>query len=350
MVLFLNTKVDNLDKFLYEGALKAQIDYLKDPECNNLTRSLRNEFNNIQNSYADLLNEHNRVCQLYNSTNEQLANANRQNDILQRNYNEVINSKWWRLTKPGRKISNLLKHGFSVKKDKHTTAETKALLDNEVTYENKYSEYFKGASLDVSDFMQVETAVKQREVAFDDNVCFSLIVSVRESNLNNLKQMLDSVLNQTYAKWELYLSFINTNINLDALSYCKEIAQKDSRIVLLQNDKSLSESEAVNKAIKASKGEYIAFLNEKDILHPAMLFECMLSVAKNNAQLIYTDELQFNNDNIKEIDSIHYKPDFSVDSLRSTNYIGDFICISRKTLDFIGGGYDLRVELEGAQL
>lgn len=73
---------------------------------------------------------------------------------------------------------------------------------------------------------------------------------------------IQSVLNQTYQGFELIVVDDGSTDNTDEI--IKEFQQKDNRIIYLKHEKNKGGSAARNTGIKASKGEYIAFLDSDD--------------------------------------------------------------------------------------
>lgn len=312
----------NLKFKLKEGALKAQIDYLKSPNKGCNARDLKSRFEALLNEKNNLNNEIDRL-------NKDFANLNVE-------YNKLLNSKWWKLTKPGRKLFNFFKKSES----KHET------VSNRNAQKTCFDNLFPGKNININDFMDFETAKRQTEIKFDKNEKISIVVPLFNTKINYLKEMIDSTRNQTYKNFELILSDASDKNHEYIKNYCEEIIKLDSRIKYIKLEKNGGISNNTNEAIKIATGSYIGFLGHDDILHPACLFECMLAINNHNADFIYTDHLIFQNDNLRDNPFIYYKPDFSPDTLRSLNCIGHFNLIKKSLLDKVGL---LKSEFDGAQ-
>ncbi|WP_128330236.1 glycosyltransferase family 2 protein [Apibacter sp. HY039] len=87
-----------------------------------------------------------------------------------------------------------------------------------------------------------------------------------------LKKCLDSIINQTYKNFELIL--INDGSTDSSLNICKEYAENDSRICIInQTNKGVSITR--NTGINSAKGEYICFIDSDDWVNPDYLKDYM---------------------------------------------------------------------------
>lgn len=97
----------------------------------------------------------------------------------------------------------------------------------------------------------------------------SVLVPIYRTNERNLREAIESVLNQTFPDFELLLLD-------DCPTDTREEVVKsyhDARIVYLKNDTNLGISATRNKLLKQAKGEYIAVLDHDDIALPTRLEE-----------------------------------------------------------------------------
>lgn len=83
-----------------------------------------------------------------------------------------------------------------------------------------------------------------------------------------ISHSIESVIDQTYTKWELII--VNDCSN-DATPTIVERYLKDERIKLINNKENLGGAGSRNVAISAAKGRYIAFLDADDIWLPDKL-------------------------------------------------------------------------------
>lgn len=186
----------------------------------------------------------------------------------------------------------------------------------------------------------------QRRVKFEMDIRFSILVPLYNTPEKFLREMIQSVLDQTYGGWELCLADGSDEEHTDVGRICREYAKKDSRILYKKLENNMGISGNTNACIDMATGDYLALLDHDDLLHPAALFEMMKAICEENADFIYTDENTFRNAP-KDAYCPHFKPDFAPDTLRSYNYICHFTAFDRKLLDRAGGGF--RTEFDGSQ-
>ena len=112
-----------------------------------------------------------------------------------------------------------------------------------------------------------------------------------------LEECLDSVLNQTYKNWRVYL------IDDYSDDHSKKILNKygkDERINIFFLDKNLGPSYCRNFGLKNSKSEYVAFLDSDDYW-PENKLEIQINEMLNNKyEFTYTDIKHFFNNNYKK--------------------------------------------------
>lgn len=175
----------------------------------------------------------------------------------------------------------------------------------------------------------------QREYVFPQVKTFSIIVPLYNTPANFLKEMLQSVCEQTYKMWELCLADGSDETHQYVEEICLAYSQKDPRIKYKKLRQNLGISGNTNACLDMSAGDYIGLLDHDDLLHPAALFEIMCCVLETGADFVYTDELIFSR-KVSNVVSVHLKPDFAPDNLRANNYICHFSVFSRSLLDKVG--------------
>lgn len=184
----------------------------------------------------------------------------------------------------------------------------------------------------------IETATQ-----FDKNIKFSILVPLYNTPIKFLKQMINSVVNQTYSNWQLCLADGSDPDHAYVGEYVKSL--NDVRISYKKLNKNMGISNNTNECIKLSDGDYIALFDHDDLLHPSALFEMVKVICEKNADFIYTDEVTFVG-KTSNITIYNYKPDYSPDTLRSYNYICHFTAFSRELLEQVGS---FNNEYDGSQ-
>ena len=96
------------------------------------------------------------------------------------------------------------------------------------------------------------------------------LVSIVTPSYNTGKwigETIESVLSQTYQNWEMIIVDDCSTDNTDEVV----ASYSDSRIKYIKNDKNSGAAISRNKAIKAAKGDFIAFLDSDDLWVPEKL-------------------------------------------------------------------------------
>lgn len=88
-----------------------------------------------------------------------------------------------------------------------------------------------------------------------------------------LSQSIGSILNQSYSDFELIL--IDDGSTDGSSELCDSFAKKDDRIIVIHQENQ-GQAAARNRALDICMGEYIAFVDSDDYIHPKM-FEMLIS-------------------------------------------------------------------------
>lgn len=185
----------------------------------------------------------------------------------------------------------------------------------------------------------------QRKSAMENGPAFSVVIPLYQTPEKYLCEMLDSVLAQTYANWELCLAD-GGGMESRLTPVLERYAKKDARVRFITLAENLGISENTNAAVKMAKNPYIVFADHDDILPPEALFTCAEAILRNpDIDMLYSDE-----DKVDMAGKVYFepnfKPDFNIDLLRSMNYICH-LCVVKHTLIERAGL--LRKDFDGAQ-
>ncbi|MCH4183918.1 MAG: glycosyltransferase family 2 protein [Eggerthellaceae bacterium] len=183
----------------------------------------------------------------------------------------------------------------------------------------------------------------QREESFSIAPLYSIIVPLYKTPLPFLRDMAESVLNQTYDQFELIL----VNASPEDQELAKEVKayqQQDKRVKVVNLDENRGITENTNEGIRIAQGDFLCFLDHDDILEPNALYVYTEGLQKYpDTDLLYCDE-----DKLKdgEYVSPYLKPDFNIDLLRGSNYVCHFLTVRKSVFDTLE--YPTRV-YDGAQ-
>ena len=212
---------------------------------------------------------------------------------------------------------------------------------------------------------------EQRKNPPEHGPLISIVVPVYRTPEIYLREMMESVVNQTYGNWELCLADasprgeqlrqdlkkIKGRKTREALmkipdgdteltSVIREYQLKDSRIryEILKENKSIAENS--NAAMEMATGDFVGLLDHDDTLEPNALYEVAGKICEDDrVDVVYTDEDKINSKGTKHL-TPNMKPDFNLDLLRSNNYICHLFVVRRILMEKIGG---FRKEFDGAQ-
>lgn len=217
-----------------------------------------------------------------------------------------------------------------------------------------------------------EQLAKQRRKAYSwqEAPLISIVVPLYHTPERFLKEMIESVQNQSYPKWQLCLADGSADDSVEKIAAI--FAKEDERILYSRLKENLGIAGNTNAAIALASGEWIAFLDHDDMLAPDALYEAA-SLMKNGRKMlggleasglhraigvmsereedglqydmIYTDEDKVDMEGKTHFQP-HFKPDINIDLLRSNNYITHFLLVRREILEKTGG---IRKEYDGAQ-
>lgn len=163
----------------------------------------------------------------------------------------------------------------------------------------------------------------------------SIILPVWNTKGGWLRNAVDSVLNQCYQNWELYI-VDDASTDSHVRNILSGYQEKDCRIKIIYLPVNEGVASASNHAIAQAEGDYICFLDHDDALTPDALFEVVKLLNDFPlADFVYSDEVLVNNDGVPIFAC--YRPDFSLDYLLSHPYIVHLVAIRLNLVRAAGG-------------
>ncbi|MGH2718187.1 MAG: glycosyltransferase family 2 protein [Actinomycetota bacterium] len=172
----------------------------------------------------------------------------------------------------------------------------------------------------------------------------SVVVPAYNTPDRYLVPLIDSVLAQTYPRWELCLVDGSTDPARSGAIAAQ--ARRDGRIRLTKLDSNRGIAGNTNAGIELAQGDFVAFLDHDDILAPGALNEVAVAAAANpKVELFYSDEDKLSDDG-RTRSHPFFKPGWSLGLFLYGNYLAHFVVARAALVRSIGG---VRPGFEGAQ-
>ncbi|MCM1063952.1 MAG: glycosyltransferase [Eubacterium sp.] len=197
------------------------------------------------------------------------------------------------------------------------------------------------------------------------DICFSIVVPTYRTPEKYLRDMITSVIEQTYPKWELILADATENEGTEEIPTVFE--RRDKSADIGNRIKAVADSygdpriryhhlpgnggiaDNTDQGIVVATGSYVGLLDHDDLLTNNALYEMAARIGRerqkgNEPQILYSDEDKCNGDGTEFYDP-HFKEKFNLDLFLSNNYICHFMVIKRELIQKLL----LRGEYDGAQ-
>lgn len=176
------------------------------------------------------------------------------------------------------------------------------------------------------------------------NPLFSIVIPVYNTVTEQLKECIESVINQTYNNYELIL--VDDHSSWDNVVPVLKGFESNEKIKVIYRDTNGHISVATNDAINASNGEYIVFMDCDDIIEPNALYEFAKLLNEHpEYDFIYSDEDKITDDG-KIRHMPFFKPDWSPDLFLCMMYTNHLAAYRASIVKEIGG---LRSAFNGSQ-
>lgn len=166
----------------------------------------------------------------------------------------------------------------------------------------------------------------------------SIITPVFNPPVNVLIETIESVLAQTYGRWQLCLVDGGSDL-IGIADTLAHYASTQTGVTVLTLARNLGISGNINQALPIVSGEYVTILDHDDLLAPNMLFEIVSafqddkedtkSDADSKPDVVYFDEDKISADSTQRRQP-WFKPDWSPNTLLSNNIL--MHCVYRRAL------------------
>jgi GT2 family glycosyltransferase len=171
----------------------------------------------------------------------------------------------------------------------------------------------------------------------------SILMPVYAPQMEWLREAVSSVRNQIYPNWELCIAD-DASPDREVRKYLEGLAKEDSRIKVCFRERNGHISAATNSALALATGEFIALLDQDDLLTEHALVCMAVAIRENpNAGVIYSDEDKIEDG--RRCDP-YFKPDWDPYLMRCHNMICHLGGYRTSLVREIGG---FREGFEGAQ-
>ena len=198
---------------------------------------------------------------------------------------------------------------------------------------------------DYNAFIKLEEARIPHPDDLTDHPLVSIVIPVYNIEDRFLRPCLDSCLNQIYPNVEVCVSDDNSSMESVGMTL-REYEEKYENFHVFYRKENGRISENTNSALSLAKGDYVALVDDDDLLEPYSILELVRYVNDYpGTDVVYSDEDMLSEDGTDRHDP-KFKPDWSPDSFFSIMYTCH-LCMIRRTLIDQVGGFDKRYD--GAQ-
>lgn len=156
-----------------------------------------------------------------------------------------------------------------------------------------------------------------------------------------LEEAVDCIIHQTFSDWELIMCDDCSKDNTYEVAL--KLAEKDSRIIVIKNEKNLTLAPTLNRCIDIAKGEYIARMDGDDVCDITR-FEKELDFLENNSQYAIVSSLMNLYDKCGVYRTIMYREKPSKESFIKGSQFCHAGCMMRIEAIKAVGGYSESME------
>ena len=121
----------------------------------------------------------------------------------------------------------------------------------------------------------------------------TVLMSMYNTPIEQLKEAIESILNQTYRDFEFLI--IDDGSNKACVDLVK--SYNDSRINLIQNKQNIGLEKSLNKGLKIAKGKYIVRMDTDDIAYPERIEKQIDFIEKHKEYSIVGAKADFFDEN-----------------------------------------------------
>jgi glycosyltransferase involved in cell wall biosynthesis/LmbE family N-acetylglucosaminyl deacetylase len=255
-----------------------------------------------------------------------------QNDLT-----AVLNSRAWRVTAGPRALVTWLRSTINPDAEEGVVA---AKPDQIASHDDYASWVSKHDTLSASQRQSIVSNV----LAMRRSPLISVLLPVYNAPVKFLKNAIESVCSQLYTHWELCI-VDDSSTDCEVIAWLEHYAKLDHRIHVVFRTENGHISRASNTALEMAEGEFVAFLDQDDILPEYALYYVAKAIVEHpDAGIIYSDEDKL--DEQENRIAPYFKPDWNYELFLGQNLISHLGVYRRSLLNAIEG---FRVGFEGSQ-
>ena len=120
-----------------------------------------------------------------------------------------------------------------------------------------------------------------------------ILLATYNSNIEYLKEQIESILNQTYRNFKLLISD-DASANEEIKKILERYKQQDNRVIVYIQGKNLGYNKNFEFLLKKSKSQYIMFADHDDIWYPEKIEKSLEKIKKEDVDLVYVNSNQIN--------------------------------------------------------
>ena len=251
--------------------------------------------------------------------------------------NAVLNSRTWRLTAgPRRLVENLRRlKARLLRRRAAPEGWLKAVLAD------PYAQW-----IERHDTITADRRLAMANEIADWSACqvISVVMPVYNPPIPLLREAIDSVLAQAYPHWDLCVAD-DASTDPKVREALAQYSQRDTRIRVVYRPENGHIVEASNSALAIATGEFVALLDQDDLLPEHALFEVAKTLRNHpDAGVIYTDEDKISESGLRF--DPYFKSDYNYELLLGQNMLSHLGIYRRSLLQQIGG---FKAGMEGSQ-
>lgn len=172
----------------------------------------------------------------------------------------------------------------------------------------------------------------------------SVVVPTWNPVPGQLNHMLESIADQSYGHWELCIADGRSNMEVRRL--LSRFKDRDERIRVRFLERNLGISGNTMEALSLASGEFVAFVDQSDVLAPDALARIAETLNRDPSIDVLYSDWDLLSENGQARFNPYFTPEWSPDLLLSANFMTHLSVIRRRLIDQAGG---LRSDLDGAQ-